>query len=154
MLAQGYVLGKGALARAKAFDESHGLSATAASKVADLSDRIGLTDKFCAGVEMARSMDQRYHISDTTRSAVSATGRTAASAATAVVNSSYFSKGALWMSGALSKAAQTAAELGSRGMNKWVCSSNFREAWSPLYENGASWCSVYTFTTVASFLWA
>ncbi|KAL3368183.1 hypothetical protein AABB24_009185 [Solanum stoloniferum] len=118
MLSQGYVLGKGALGKAKAFDESHGLSATAVSKVADLSERIGLTDKFCAGVEVARSVDQRYHISDTTRSAVSATGRTAISAATAVVNSSYFSKGALWMSGALSKAAQAAADLGSRGINK------------------------------------
>ncbi|CAN4124423.1 unnamed protein product [Withania somnifera] len=118
MLSQGYVLGKGALEKAKAFDESHGLSATAVSKVADLSERIGLTDKFCAGVEAARYMDQRYHISDTTRSAVSATGRTAISAASAVVNSSYFSKGALWMSGALSKAAQAAADLGSRGINK------------------------------------
>ncbi|KAM3304156.1 binding partner of ACD11 1 [Capsicum chacoense] len=118
MLAQGYVLGKGALGKAKAFDESHGLSATAVSKVADLSERIGLTDKFCAGVEAARSVNQRYHITDTTRSAASATGRTAVSAATAVVNSSYFSKGALWMSGALSRAAQAAADLGSRGVNK------------------------------------
>lgn len=137
MLSQGYVLGKGALGKAKAFDESHGLSATAVSKVADLSERIGLTDKFCAGVEVARSVDQRYHISDTTRSAVSATGRTAISAATAVINSSYFSKGALWMSGALSKAAQAAADLGSRGTNKWVGSSNWHVAWSPLYENGS-----------------
>ncbi|MCD9641089.1 hypothetical protein HAX54_026961 [Datura stramonium] len=39
MLSQGYVLGKGALGKAKAFDESHGLSATAVSKVADLSER-------------------------------------------------------------------------------------------------------------------
>ncbi|KAJ8569921.1 hypothetical protein K7X08_006498 [Anisodus acutangulus] len=82
MLSQGYVLGKGAL------------------------ERIGLTDKFCARVEVTKSVDQRYHISDTTRSAVSATGRTAVSAASAVVNNSYFSKGALWMSGALSKAAK------------------------------------------------
>ncbi|XP_009759493.1 binding partner of ACD11 1 isoform X1 [Nicotiana tabacum] len=118
MLSKGYILGKGALGKAKAFDESHALSATAVSKVADLSERIGLTDKFCAGVEVARSVDQRYHISDTTRSAVSATGRTAVSAASAVVNSSYFSKGALWMSGALSKAAKAAADLGSRGINK------------------------------------
>lgn len=118
MLSKGYILGKGALGKAKAFDESHALSATAVSKVADLSERIGLTDKFCAGVEVARSVDQRYHISDTTRSAVSATGRTGVSAASAVVNSSYFSKGALWMSGALSKAAKAAADLGSRGINK------------------------------------
>lgn len=118
MLAKGYVLGKDALSQAKAFDESHQVSATAAAKVSEFSDRIGLTDKICAGVEAAKSVDQRYHVSDTTKSAVSATGRTAAAAANAVINSSYFSKGAFWLSGALGKAAQAAADLGSRGQNK------------------------------------
>ncbi|XP_022850633.1 binding partner of ACD11 1-like isoform X1 [Olea europaea var. sylvestris] len=118
MIAKGYVLGKDALGRAKAFDESHQFSSTAVAKVAELSERIGLTDKILAGVEAARSVDQQYHISDTTKSAVSATGRTAASAASAVVNSSYFSKGALWVSGALNRAAQVAADLGNRDNNK------------------------------------
>ena len=118
MLARGYVLGKDALSKAKAFDESHQVSATAAARVSEFSDRIGLTDKICAGVEAVKSVDQRYHVSDTTKSAVSATGRTAAAAANAVVNSSYFSKGAFWLSGALSRAAQAAADLGGRGQNK------------------------------------
>ncbi|KAJ9709249.1 hypothetical protein PVL29_000956 [Vitis rotundifolia] len=118
MLAKGYILGKDALSKAKTFDESHQLSATAVAKVADLSQRIGLTDKFCAGVEAAKSVDQRYHVSEITKSAVSATGRTAAAAATTVVNSSYFSKGALWVSDALSRAAKAAADLGSHGVNK------------------------------------
>lgn len=119
MAAKGYILGKDALGKAKAFDESHQVSATAVAKVAELSERFGLTDKIFAGVEAARIVNQRYHISDTTRSAVSATGRTAASAASAVVNSGYFSQGALWVSGALGRAAQAAADLGSRGVNKW-----------------------------------
>lgn len=118
MAAKGYVLGKGALGKAKAFDESHQVSATALAKVAEMSERIGLTDKLFVGFETARSVDQRYHISETTKSAVSATGRTAATAANTVVNSSYFSKGALWVSGALSRASQAAADLGNRGMNK------------------------------------
>lgn len=118
MLSKGYILGKDALIKAKAFDESHQLSATAVSKVAELSQRIGLTDKFCAGVEAAKSVDQRYHVSEMTRSAVSATGRTAVAAATTVVNSGYFSKGALWVSDALSRAAKVAADLGSHGVNK------------------------------------
>ncbi|KAK6139312.1 hypothetical protein DH2020_003370 [Rehmannia glutinosa] len=118
MVAKGYVLGKDALGKAKAFDESHQVSATAVAKFAELSERIGLTDKIFAGVEAARSVDQRYHIYDTTKSAVSATGKTAVSAATAVVNSSYFSKGALWVSGALNRAAQVAADLGSRDVDK------------------------------------
>ncbi|CAI9297131.1 unnamed protein product [Lactuca saligna] len=118
MIAKGYILGKDALGKAKQFDESHQVSASAAAKVAELSERMGLTDKVFAGVEAVRSVDQRYHISDTTKSVVSATGRTAAAAATTVVNSSYFSKGALWMSGALSRAAQAAADLGSHGISK------------------------------------
>lgn len=118
MLAQGYILGKDALAKAKAFDESHQVSASAAAKVAELSERIGLTDKFCAGVEAVRSVDKNYHISDTTKSIMSATGRSAAAAATTVVNSSYFSKGALWMSDALSRAAKAAADLGNNGVGK------------------------------------
>ena len=118
MLAKGYILGKDALSKAKTFDESHHLSATAVAKVAELSQRIGLTDKICAGVEAAKSVDQRYHVSETTKSAVSATGRAAAAAASTVVNSSYFSKGALWVSDALSRAAKAAADLGSHGVNK------------------------------------
>lgn len=115
MLAKGYVLGKDTLSQAKAFDESHQVSATAAAKVAELNQKIGLTDKIGAGVDAIKSVDERYHISETTKSAVSATGRAAASAAQTVVNSSYFSKGAMWLSGALNRAAQAAADAGNRG---------------------------------------
>ncbi|KAL2543020.1 RNA-binding (RRM/RBD/RNP motif) family protein [Abeliophyllum distichum] len=118
MLAKGYVLGKGALGKAKAFDESHQVSATAVAKVAELSERIGVTDKICTGIKTVKSVDQTYHISDKTKSAASVAGRNAFAAANAVVNSSYFSKGALWMSAALSRAAQAAADLGTRGVNK------------------------------------
>ncbi|KAI7995794.1 Binding partner of ACD11 1 [Camellia lanceoleosa] len=113
MLAKGYVLGKDALSKAKAIDASHQVSATAVAKVAELSERIGLTDKFCAGVEAFMSVDQKYHISDTAKSAVSATGRTAVAAANSVVSSSYFSKGALWVSDALTRAAKVAGDLGT-----------------------------------------
>ncbi|KAK6133680.1 hypothetical protein DH2020_032590 [Rehmannia glutinosa] len=115
---KGYVLGKDALGKAKAFDESHHVSATAVAKVTELSQGIGLTNKISAGFEAAKSMDQRYHISRTTKSAVYVTRETAASAANTVVSSSYFSKGALWLSGALSRASQVAADLSSRGVSK------------------------------------
>ncbi|VVA91294.1 unnamed protein product [Arabis nemorensis] len=114
MLATGFVLGKDALTKAKAFDESHGVSAAAAARVSQLEQRIGLTDKIFAGVEAVRLTDQRYHVSDRAKSAVSATGRTAAAAATSVVNSSYFSSGALWLSGALERAAKAASDIGNR----------------------------------------
>ncbi|KAK6116461.1 hypothetical protein DH2020_049754 [Rehmannia glutinosa] len=115
---KGYVLGKDALGKAKAFDESHHVAATAVAKVTELSQGIGLTNKISAGFEAAKSMDQRYHISRTTTSAVYVTRRTAVSAANTVVSSSYLSKGALWLSGALSRASQVAADLSSRGVSK------------------------------------
>jgi hypothetical protein len=115
MLATGFVLGKDALSKAKAFDESHGVSAAAVARVSQLEQRIGLTDKIFTGLEAVRMTDQRYHVSDTAKSAVFATGRTAAAAATSVVNSSYFSSGALWLSGALERAAKAASDLGTRG---------------------------------------
>lgn len=118
MLAKGYVLGKDALAKAKDYDESHQVSATAAAKVAELSERIGLTDKIFAGVEAVKSVDEKFHVSETTKSAVTATGRTATAAANTVLNSPYFARGALWVSDALSRAAKAAADLGNRGVNQ------------------------------------
>ncbi|KAE9601514.1 putative RNA recognition motif domain-containing protein [Lupinus albus] len=114
MLAKGYILSKDALATAKDFDESYQVSATATAKVSELSQRIGLTDKISAGVEAVRSVDQKYNVSETAKTAASATGRSVAAAANYVVNSSYFSKGALWMSGSLTRAAQAASDLGTR----------------------------------------
>ncbi|CAL0318265.1 unnamed protein product [Lupinus luteus] len=114
MLAKGYVLSKDALAKAKDFDESHQVSATATAKVSELSQRIGLADKIYAGVEAIKSVDQKYNVSETTKAAASATGRSVAAATNSVVNSSYFSKGVLWMSGALTRAAQAASDLGTR----------------------------------------
>lgn len=88
MLAKGFVLGKDALSKAKEFDESNGVSSR-------------LADTLFAGVEAVRSVDQRYGVSETTKSAVST-----------VVNSGYFSRGALWVSDALSRASKAAAEIG------------------------------------------
>ncbi|XP_057810874.1 binding partner of ACD11 1-like isoform X2 [Salvia miltiorrhiza] len=116
--AKGFVLGKDAVVRAKAYGQSHQVPAAAIAKASQLSQGIGLTDKVTAGIEAAKSVDQRYHISGTTRSAAYVTQRAAASAANAVVSSSYFSKGALWLSGALDRASQVAADLGNRGAGK------------------------------------
>lgn len=124
MLAKGYVLGKGALVKAKALDESFGVSAAAAAKVAELSYRMGLTDQIYAGMETFKSVDDKYHVSDITKSAATVTGtaavvaarvtgKAAVAAGTAVVNSSYFAKGALWVSDLLNRAAKAAADLGT-----------------------------------------
>lgn len=113
MVAKGYVLGKDALVKARAFDESHQVSASAAGKVAELSHRIGLTDKIHAGVGAVQSVDEKYRVSDKAKTAAAVTGRTAAAAVNTVVNSSYFAHGALWVSDVLTRAAKAAADLGS-----------------------------------------
>ncbi|WCJ20777.1 RNA-binding (RRM/RBD/RNP motifs) family protein [Euphorbia peplus] len=121
MVAKGYVLGKDALMRAKAFDESHKVSASAAAKVAELSSRIGLTDKIQTSMRTVKSVDEKYHVSDITASAVLVTGtaalvagKAAVAAASAVVNSTYFAKGAVWVSDVLVRAAQAAADIGKK----------------------------------------
>ncbi|KAJ6734689.1 SERINE/ARGININE-RICH SPLICING FACTOR [Salix purpurea] len=114
MLAKGYILGKDAMAKAKEFDESHQVLATAAAKVSELSNRIGLTDKIFAGMETVKCVDEKYRVSEFTKSAASVTGTAAVAATTAVVNSPYFAKGALWVSGILAQAAEAAADLGKK----------------------------------------
>ncbi|XP_051120751.1 binding partner of ACD11 1-like isoform X2 [Andrographis paniculata] len=118
MISQGYVLSKDALSKAKAFDESHQVSSTAAAKVSEFSKRIGLTDKIHSGVEAVKSVDERYRVTEVTKSVATYTGKTAAAAASAVVNSSYFAQGALWVSDVLDRAAKAAADLGTRGVQK------------------------------------
>ncbi|KDP45502.1 hypothetical protein JCGZ_09751 [Jatropha curcas] len=129
MLSKGYILGKDALIKAKAFDESFKVSATATAKVAELSNRIGLTDKIQSSMETVKSVDEKLHVSDITASAIlvtgtaavvaaTYTGKAAAAAANAVVNSSYFGKGALWVSDVLTRAAQAAADFGKSKVNE------------------------------------
>ncbi|KAF7802965.1 binding partner of ACD11 1 [Senna tora] len=125
MVAKGYILGKDALIKAKEFDESYQVSTTAAAKFAELSNRIGLTDTINSGMETFKSVDEKYHVTDITKSAATVTGtaaivlatvtgKAAIAAGNAVVNSSYFAKGALWVSDMLGHAAKAAADLGHR----------------------------------------
>lgn len=115
MLAKGYILGKDALSKAKAFDESHQVTASAAAKVVSLGQQMGINDKLSAGAQCLKSVEERYHVSEKTKAMLVAAEQTASTAGSAVVNSRYFSSGALWLSGVLSKAAQAAADLGSKG---------------------------------------
>ncbi|XWS34070.1 hypothetical protein CRYUN_Cryun21dG0007500 [Craigia yunnanensis] len=111
MLDKRYILGKDALSKAKAFDESHQVSATAAAKVAEPSERIGLTEKICVGVDAVRYVNERYHVSENTKSAVCA-------AAANTVVSSYFFKGGLWVSGALDRAAKAASDFDNHDVHQ------------------------------------
>jgi hypothetical protein len=118
MLARGYVLSKDALSKAKAFDESKGLTVSAAAKAAEMSKRIGLTDRVSAGVGALRSVDEAYHVSETTKTVATATIRTAAKVMNGIVTSSYFSAGAMMVSDALNTAAKVAADLAAHGRQR------------------------------------
>lgn len=120
MIAKGYILGKDALVKAKALDESYQVSSTAAAKISELSDRIGLTEKVSAGIRAVKSVDEKYHVSEAGMWAASYTGKTAMAAGNAVVNSSYFARGALWVSDALNRVAKAAADLGNNAGNNAV----------------------------------
>uniref|UniRef100_M8BC91 Uncharacterized protein n=1 Tax=Aegilops tauschii TaxID=37682 RepID=M8BC91_AEGTA len=115
MLSRGYILSKDALSRARAFDESHQLSGSAAAKAAELSRRLGLTDRVSAGVGAIRSVDETYHVTETTKTVATATGRTAVKVMNTIVTSSYFSAGAMMVSDALTRAAKSAENLAAHG---------------------------------------
>ncbi|KAF7004448.1 hypothetical protein CFC21_019662 [Triticum aestivum] len=115
MLSRGYILSKDALSRARAFDESHQLSGSAAAKAAELSRRLGLTDRVSAGVGAIRSVDETYRVTETTKTVTTATGRTAVKVMNTIVTSSYFSAGAMMVSEALTRAAKAAENLAAHG---------------------------------------
>ncbi|CAE5965788.1 unnamed protein product [Arabidopsis arenosa] len=126
MLAKGYVLSKDAISKAKALDESQRFSSLVATKLAEISHYLGLTQNIQSSMEVVRSADEKYHFSDFTKSAVlvtgtaavaaaTITGKVAAAAATSVVNSRYFANGALWFSDALGRAAKAAAHMAGGG---------------------------------------
>ncbi|XP_059075430.1 binding partner of ACD11 1-like [Cryptomeria japonica] len=103
ILSKWYIWGKDALSKAKAFDESHQVIASAAAKVVSLGHKISINDKLSAGAQCIKSMEERYHVSEETKALLSAVKQTTSSAWSAVVNRKYFSTGALWFSGVKSK---------------------------------------------------
>ena len=88
------------LSKAKEFDESYKVTATATARIAELSERIGLTGKLNTGIDAVRSVNERIRVSET---------------AETVINCSYFAAGALLLSDALSMAAKLTADLANHG---------------------------------------
>lgn len=93
MLSKGYTLGKDTLSKANELDKKYQILNTAAAKATSFGKFVG----------------------EKSKAALIVAGQAAYSAGTAAVNSSYFSSGALMVSGALDKAAKAAADLGNRG---------------------------------------
>ncbi|TKY69212.1 Binding partner of ACD11 1 [Spatholobus suberectus] len=115
MLAKGFILGKDAINRAKAFDERHHLTSNASSTVASIDRRMGLSDKLSIGTaivnEKVREMDERYQLSEMTKSAMAAAEQKASSAGSAIMSNSYILTGASWMSSAFTAIAKAAGDV-------------------------------------------
>ncbi|XVE62281.1 hypothetical protein DITRI_Ditri06bG0105400 [Diplodiscus trichospermus] len=122
MLARGFILGKDAVNKAKAFDEKHQFTSTATTKVASMDQKIGFTEKISAGTTMvndkAREMDQKFQVSEKTKSAFSAAEQTVSNAGSAIMKNRYVLTGTSWVTGAFNRVAKAAGDVGQKTRDK------------------------------------
>lgn len=122
MLAKGFILGKDAVNKAKTLDEKHQLTSTASAKVASFDKKIGFTEKISAGTtvvgDKVREVDQKFQVSEKTKSAFAAAEQKVSSAGSAIMKNRYVFTGASWVTGAFSKVAKAAGEVGQKAKEK------------------------------------
>uniref|UniRef100_A0A0A9FP18 RRM domain-containing protein n=1 Tax=Arundo donax TaxID=35708 RepID=A0A0A9FP18_ARUDO len=122
MIAKGFVLGKDAIGKAKAFDEKHGFTSTAGAKVASIDKKIGLSEKITTGTslvsEKVKEMDQKFQVSDKTKSAFAAAEQKVSSAGSAIMKNRYVFTGASWVTGAFNRVAKAATDVGTMTKEK------------------------------------
>ncbi|KAM6546778.1 hypothetical protein CsatB_027514 [Cannabis sativa] len=115
MLAKGFILGKDAVNKAKALDEKHHLISNASATVASIDNKIGLSEKLSIGKavvnDKVREMDERYQVSEKTKSALAVAEQKASSAGSAIMNNPYVLTGASWVSSAFSAFAKAAEDV-------------------------------------------
>ncbi len=74
MLAKGFVLGNNAIARVKALDEKHQITANASAQVASIDKKIGITQKFTAGSaavnQQVKVVDEKFQVTEKTCTAL------------------------------------------------------------------------------------
>ncbi|XP_051145629.1 binding partner of ACD11 1-like isoform X2 [Andrographis paniculata] len=124
MLAKGFILGKDAVNKAKAFDEKHQLTSTASAKVASLDKRIGLTEKISMGTSLVndkvREVDEKLHVSEKAKSALAAAEQTVSNAGSAIMKNRYVLTGTTWVTGAFSKVTKAAGDVGQKTREKVI----------------------------------
>lgn len=122
MLAKGFILGKDAVNKAKAFDEKHQFTSTATAKVASFDKKIGLSEKVTMGAsavnEKVKEMDQKFQVSEKTKSAFAAAEQKMSSAGSAILKNRYVFTGASWVTGAFNKVTKAATDVGSKTKEK------------------------------------
>ncbi|KAJ6714781.1 BINDING PARTNER OF ACD11 1 [Salix viminalis] len=122
MLAKGFILGKDAISKAKGFDEKHQLTSTASAKVVSFDKKIGLTEKISASTtvvgDKVREVDQKFQVSEKTKSAFAAAEQKVSSAGSAIMSNRYVFTGAAWVTGAFNKVAKAARGCWPEGQRK------------------------------------
>ncbi|WOL18989.1 binding partner of ACD11 1 isoform X2 [Canna indica] len=124
MLAKGFILGKDALNKAKTFDEKLQLTSTASAKVTSFDKKIGLSEKISTGTsavgEKFKEMDQKFQVSEKTKSAFAAAEQKVSSAGSTIMKNRYVLTGTSWATGMFNKVAKAASEVGSKTKEKVV----------------------------------
>lgn len=122
MLAKGYVLTKDAMNTAESLDEKHQISANATATVSSLDKKIGFTQAISSGTaavnEHMKALDQRYQVSEKTRSAFVAAEQKVLSAGSTLLKNKYVLNSTAWVTGAFNKVAKAAEEVGQKTMEK------------------------------------
>lgn len=122
MLAKGFILGRDALDKAKALDEKHQLTSTATARVSSFDKRIGLSEKISVGTSVVndkvKEMDQKYQVSEKTKSALAAAEQSVLTAGSAIMKNMYVLTGAAWVTGAFSKVTSAANDVGAKAEEK------------------------------------
>lgn len=122
MLAKGFILGKDAVNKAKAFDEKHQFTSSAAAKAATIDQKIGLTEKISIGTtivnEKVRDLDQKFQVSEKTKTAFATAEQTVSDAGSAIMKNRYVLTGTAWVAGAFNRVTKAAGEVGQKTMEK------------------------------------
>lgn len=122
MMAMGFVLSKDALNMARSFDERHNIMSTATATVVSLDHQYGLSEKISLGRAVVGSkvkeVDERYQVSELTRSALAAAEQKASVAGSALMGNQYVSAGASWLTSAFGMVTKAAGDMGSMTKDK------------------------------------
>ena len=122
MLAKGFILGKDAVNKAKAFDEKLQLTSTAAAKAATIDQKIGLSEKISLGTtivnEKVRDLDQKFQVSEKTRTVFATAEQTVSDAGSAIMKNRYVLTGTSWVAGAFSRVTKAAGEVQQKTLEK------------------------------------
>ncbi|KAL8159297.1 hypothetical protein V2J09_000834 [Rumex salicifolius] len=122
MLAKGFLLGKDAVSKARELDEKHQLSSTASAKVASIDQKMGLTEKISMGTaivnDKVKEVDAKFQVSEKTKLALAAAEQKVNDAGSAIMKNRYVFTSATWVTGAFSKVAKVAGEVGQKAQEK------------------------------------